>query len=286
MAHSYANYTGNGIKNIYLIPFGFLAKTHIQVKINTIEISEFDVLGSTVIFDTPPVSGAAIKIYRVTPRTPLVEYYDGGSPRAKTKNTDLLQSLYISQEIEDGTLTGEAVIPNNSLTVNKLEQVSSGTFLGRYDSLTGDVQKMTAAQAKSLLSLATVATSGSYNDLSNRPTLATVATSGSYNDLTDKPTIQSINIIARAYCSGLSGSTSIVEGSGFSGIVRNSAGSYTITFSSTQTTAKYSVLLTISSGNPFMMRVTGQTTTTVSFETRGTDGVLYDANNMSIAVIK
>ena len=30
--------------------------------------------------------------------------------------------------------------------------------------------------------------SGSYDDLTNKPTLATVATSGSYNDLTDKPT--------------------------------------------------------------------------------------------------
>ena len=64
--------------------------------------------------------------------------------------------------------------------------------------------------------LATVATTGSYNDLSNKPTipaaqvnsdwdavsgvaqilnkpsLATVATSGSYNDLQDKPTIPTI----------------------------------------------------------------------------------------------
>ena len=45
---------------------------------------------------------------------------------------------------------------------------------------------------------ATVATSGSYNDLSNKPTiptlptLATVATSGSYNDLTNKPTIPTV----------------------------------------------------------------------------------------------
>ena len=37
----------------------------------------------------------------------------------------------------------------------------------------------------SLSSLATVATTGSYNDLSNLPTLF----SGSYNDLDDKPTI-------------------------------------------------------------------------------------------------
>jgi hypothetical protein len=37
--------------------------------------------------------------------------------------------------------------------------------------------------------LATVADTGSYNDLSDTPTLATVATSGSYNDLSDTPTI-------------------------------------------------------------------------------------------------
>lgn len=39
--------------------------------------------------------------------------------------------------------------------------------------------------------LATVATSGSYNDLTNKPTLF----SGSYNDLTDKPTIGSTTLI-------------------------------------------------------------------------------------------
>ena len=37
--------------------------------------------------------------------------------------------------------------------------------------------------------LSTVATSGDYNDLENKPNLSTVATSGSYDDLTDKPTI-------------------------------------------------------------------------------------------------
>ena len=41
--------------------------------------------------------------------------------------------------------------------------------------------------------LATVATSGSYNDLSNKPSLATVATSGSYSDLSNKPTIPSVD---------------------------------------------------------------------------------------------
>lgn len=40
--------------------------------------------------------------------------------------------------------------------------------------------------------LATVATSGAYSDLSGTPSLATVATSGSYNDLSNKPSIPEI----------------------------------------------------------------------------------------------
>ena len=57
-------------------------------------------------------------------------------------------------------------------------------------------------------SLATVATSGSYADLSNKPdlsiyaqsaNLATVATSGSYNDLSDKPTIPTVPTMTVLY---------------------------------------------------------------------------------------
>ena len=41
-------------------------------------------------------------------------------------------------------------------------------------------------------SLATVATSGSYSDLTGTPVLEAVATSGSYNDLTDTPTLAAV----------------------------------------------------------------------------------------------
>ena len=44
--------------------------------------------------------------------------------------------------------------------------------------------------------LATVATTGDYTDLSNTPTLATVATSGDYDDLTNKPTIPAAQVNA------------------------------------------------------------------------------------------
>ncbi len=53
------------------------------------------------------------------------------------------------------------------------------------------------------VTLATVATSGSYSDLKNRPSLATVATSGSYSDLSNKPTIPTsgsvVTIVSSSY---------------------------------------------------------------------------------------
>ena len=50
-----------------------------------------------------------------------------------------------------------------------------------------------------LSDLATVATTGDYDDLTNKPSLATVATSGSYNDLTNKPTIPSVSGVTSYY---------------------------------------------------------------------------------------
>ena len=49
--------------------------------------------------------------------------------------------------------------------------------------------KIVKIDKKYLPDFAPVATSGSYDDLTDTPTLATVATSGNYNDLTNKPNI-------------------------------------------------------------------------------------------------
>ena len=109
---------------------------------------------------------------------------------------------------------------NNYTTTekNKLSGIAAGAEVNVQANWT---QTTTTADdyIKNKPSLATVATSGSYNDLSNKPTipaaqvqsnwtqttttavdyiknkptLATVATSGSYNDLSNKPTIPTVN---------------------------------------------------------------------------------------------
>lgn len=99
-------------------------------------------------------------------------------------------------QVYDGTSTnaqsGTAVagaISTKQDTISDLNTIRSGAQAGATAVQPGD--------------LATVATTGSYTDLTNKPDLsvyaetadlATVATTGSYNDLTDKPTIPAAQV--------------------------------------------------------------------------------------------
>jgi hypothetical protein len=58
------------------------------------------------------------------------------------------------------------------------------------------------AIADKFVALPAVATTGSYSDLTKKPTLAAVATTGSYNDLTNKPTIPTVPTLAAVATSG------------------------------------------------------------------------------------
>jgi hypothetical protein len=95
------------------------------------------------------------------------------------------------------TPAGAGGVTNLSVTENATEvSIASSTGSGA----TIPAATATAAgvldstRAAKIDGLATVATSGSYDDLSNKPTLATVATSGSYNDLSNKPTIPAAQV--------------------------------------------------------------------------------------------
>lgn len=80
-------------------------------------------------------------------------------------------------------------IYNNTLTTWSAEGVNLPT---KTSDLTNDGSDSTSTYVEAD-ELATVATSGSYSDLSGKPNLATVATSGSYTDLSNKPTIPTVN---------------------------------------------------------------------------------------------
>ena len=71
-----------------------------------------------------------------------------------------------------------------------------------FDGSTGITIPITAVPANLITDLADVATSGSYDDLSDAPILAAVATSGSYDDLDDTPSIPTASTTTPLVASG------------------------------------------------------------------------------------
>ena len=85
-----------------------------------------------------------------------------------------------------GTSTGDMLMNDYDRSGDVKSASSSGNGIKDY------VASAISGKADTS-SLATVATTGAYSDLSGKPTLATVATSGSYNDLSNKPTIPAVD---------------------------------------------------------------------------------------------
>ena len=90
-------------------------------------------------------------------------------------------AAYVGDELP--TKTSELINDGSDGTSTYVEADDLATVAtsGSYSDLTGTP------------SLATVATTGLYSDLSGTPSLAAVATSGSYTDLSNKPTIPTVN---------------------------------------------------------------------------------------------
>ena len=83
-----------------------------------------------------------------------------------------------NKDLSNLTAIGEARFSEKQDVISDLATIRNGATAG--------------ATAVQPASLATVATSGKYTDLSNKPSLATVATSGSYNDLSNKPNLATV----------------------------------------------------------------------------------------------
>lgn len=135
-------------------------------------------------------------------------------------------TIYLVPKQDTGTsdIYDEYLYINNAWELIGTTQIDLSNYVTTTDLSTALADYVTSVGLATILAdyvqsadLAAVATSGSYNDLSNKPTipaaqvnsdwnavsgveqilnkptLATVATSGSYNDLTNKPTIPTVN---------------------------------------------------------------------------------------------
>lgn len=103
-----------------------------------------------------------------------------------TANIKAGSGIVVDTDLTDDSIVvmiDQADIPYKS-------DLSTVATTGDYDDLTNKPDLSVYAETADL---ATVATTGAYSDLSGIPTLATVATTGDYDDLTNKPTIPTVD---------------------------------------------------------------------------------------------
>ena len=133
-----------------------------------------------------------------------IVYYNGASYVAKKPtigNAPVRKNEYWQIFAEGGTLTGNSDISDTNVT---FEQASDRVNISSKEKLSVIMGKI----KKWFTDLKSVAFSGSYEDLSNKPDLKTVATTGNYSDLSNKPTIPTAlkNPQALTFTGGVTGS--------------------------------------------------------------------------------
>jgi hypothetical protein len=104
-----------------------------------------------------------------------------------TADQDAATKNYVDDTVA-GVVGG--AIPDDSVTYAKLQNAAgNNVLLGNDNGADSDLQELSAAEAKTLLGLSTVATSGSYNDLSDQPAISsgTVTSVDSGTGLTGGP---------------------------------------------------------------------------------------------------
>lgn len=108
MALSFVQYTGNGSQETYAIPFPYLQRENVEVRVD-LDVTAYTWDDDNTIRISPaPADGAVIEARRITPReNRLVDFVDGAVLNESDLDLANLQTFYIVQEAIDiagGTL--------------------------------------------------------------------------------------------------------------------------------------------------------------------------------------
>ena len=102
MAFSYVSYTGDGSTQNYTLPFSYINKTDITVKVNGVSVPFTWNSTSVVRITTAPTAASAIQIQRVTQKATVpVNFTDGSTLLESDLDTLALYVLYVAQEQAD-----------------------------------------------------------------------------------------------------------------------------------------------------------------------------------------
>ena len=197
-----------------------------------------DSLGGGINLETDPIFTAWNKDYNDLINKPTNADFGQGIVKSKVDNasgaTDIAVTFSTYQLVSGGVVSlafTRAVPAGATLNINNMGAkpiyyhealLPAGTIkandrcLFMYNSASGGRYYLIAIDrwGVDLDALATVAHTGSYNDLTDKPNLAPVATSGNYNDLTNKPTIPTVPTNISAFVNDMGYITAIPDSLG------------------------------------------------------------------------
>lgn len=103
MPNSYTIHTGNGVQTNFSVPFPYLSRSHVSVKVDGSTVSFTWVNDSTVQVSPAPANLSKVEVRRVTPTTPLVTYNDGSTLLGRHLNQSNKQTTYLAEEAKELT---------------------------------------------------------------------------------------------------------------------------------------------------------------------------------------
>jgi len=105
MATTENTYTGNGSLTEYSFTFPYLEESDVKVSLDGVDqltTAYSFATATTILFNTAPANGVAIRIYRQTAQeAPPATFFAGSAIRAQDLNDNFLQQLYVAQETDN-----------------------------------------------------------------------------------------------------------------------------------------------------------------------------------------
>lgn len=203
-AYSFVQYTGDGSTGPFIIPFPYLDRTHLSVKVDTVEASfSFDT-DSAISLTTAAPSGAVIEIRRRTPASErLVDFTDGSVLTEIDLDTALLQQMYLAQETLDLSATAITLGSDGGYDFASRRAVSLADPSDSQDAATkAYVDSTTATSAAAAAASASAAAASETNAATDAAEAASAAT-GAQSAQTAAETAQTAAETAAASINGI-----------------------------------------------------------------------------------
>ncbi len=183
MPSSYAQYTANGATTQFAVPFSFISRSHVTVKVDGVSNAFTWINNSLVQTSGTPANGAVVEVRRTTPNTTaVVDFTDASTLTETDLDNAVTQFLYLSQEAEDDVQSALIVASDGTYDAGSRRIKNVANPVNAQDAMTKNYMEatylpsITAAQNAAASSASAAATSAT-NAASSASAASTSATS-------------------------------------------------------------------------------------------------------------